>query len=292
MIQLSSIARRVDEPGRFFEEAGIRPDEWGVFEVTYVPDGGARLGVVICSPILMEQSKTYRHEVLLARSLAARGIAVQRIHYRGTGHSGGDDAEVTHETMVEDTLAAAKRFVARTGVRRLGFVGTRWGALVAGAAIRRYPHGPLVLWEPVVDGAQYFRELVRARLVRELRLGHPTGASANTWQQELEQHGWTDILGYALHRPLLRSAQGVRLSQLLEGCVDQVLLVQFVRHGKPRSDMAQLAERLSARSGKVDVRSVNDEPAWNFTEYPMKSVGELVNLTVDWLAAADAMPSR
>ena len=108
-------------------------------------------GVVICSPTLVDFDRIYRREFSLAVSLAARGFAVQRFHYRGSGNSEDIAGDATLETMAEDALTAAERLTDKTGADRLGFVGTRLGAFVSAAAARRHGSAPLSLWEPVVD---------------------------------------------------------------------------------------------------------------------------------------------
>lgn len=52
-------------------------------------------------------------------------MAVVRFHYRGGGHSDGQASQVTHDSMVEDALAASEWLVEKTGIARIGLVGTR-----------------------------------------------------------------------------------------------------------------------------------------------------------------------
>jgi alpha/beta superfamily hydrolase len=52
-------------------------------------------------------------------------LAVVRFHYRGGGHSDGQASQVTHDSMVEDALAASEWLVEKTGIARIGLVGTR-----------------------------------------------------------------------------------------------------------------------------------------------------------------------
>jgi hypothetical protein len=157
--------------------------------------------LVVCPPILSDLAVHYRREVLLGRALAALGVAVTRFQYRGTGNSHGDPAETTFETLVEDAhvaTAIALELGPRDG---LAYLGTRVGALVAAAASR--PVGaPLILWEPVTDGASYWREAFRARLIRSVSEsggGHPPVRDA---AGQLAAAGWIDLLGYRVTRRL------------------------------------------------------------------------------------------
>lgn len=287
MITLPPVVRRIAPREKYVEEATIRSiDGTAMFEVTYIPDVPATVGVVICSSILVEQLTVYRYEVLLARALAAQGVAVHRFHYRGTGHSAGEDNEVSPESMVEDAISAAERMRARTGVTRLGYMGTRWGGIVAAAAAGQDQVSPLVLWEPVVVGERYFRQLVRGRLVREMKDQKPT-AMSGSWMKELDEKGKLDILGYALYRDFYYKGRDVCLSPLLRNRKAPVLLVQFGRQSTVHADYAQLRHELAALGVRVDIHFIRDEPAWFFPAYLISSASALINLTVEGLMRND-----
>src|SRR4051794_5208246 len=98
----AQVARRVDAERGIVEEAGFFGEgQQRVFGVTYLPKAGAEAGVVICPAVFSEYDTTYGLEVGLARALASRGIAVHRFAYRGSGHSDGEPAEMTFDTMRE-----------------------------------------------------------------------------------------------------------------------------------------------------------------------------------------------
>lgn len=283
MIELSPVATHVDQAGGFVEEARFREVSGSnIFSVAYLPAVPARLGVVICCSALVEQLTNYRHEVLLARALAARGLAVQRFHYRGTGHSEGEETEISLDAMVEDTLAAGGWLQSQTGVQQLAFMGTRWGGLIAGTVAKEHPGAPLVLWDPIVDGGHYFRELIRGRLVREMK-DPRAAAGVESWKDELDRQGCIDILGYPLHRSLYESGRTVRLDAFLAGRTAPVLLVQFGRRDAVRADYARLEETLKRGGAMVDVHFIREEPAWLFPGHVMKSSDRLVRITTDWL---------
>jgi pimeloyl-ACP methyl ester carboxylesterase len=286
-MQSSGLASRVDKEGGFSEEPAFLDFKGTcLFTVCYLPAGPPRAGLVICCPMLVEHMTNYRNEVLLARAVAREGIAVQRFHYRGTGHSEGDESEVSVESMVEDAVFAAGRLRDRTGATPLAFMGTRWGALVAAEAARPDTPAPLLFWEPVTDGARYFRELIRGRLVRELKDSRFAVPSSDAWRGELTAKGWIDILGYALHRRLYDSGQGRQLDETVAGCRAPVLVVQFGRGNTSRPDYLRLKERVERNGGKTEIRFVRDEPAWLFPGHRMEAADTLVRLSTDWLVAA------
>ncbi|MGQ0570528.1 MAG: serine aminopeptidase domain-containing protein [Armatimonadota bacterium] len=287
MNALPEVATRIDHDGGFSEEATfVDVDGAKMFSMTHLPGGPALAGVVICPSILVEHLTNYRHEVLLARALAARGVAVQRFHYRGTGHSSGEERETSLDSMVKDTCIALERLRERAGIKRVAFVGTRWGALVGAMVAQGVPQGPLALWEPVTDGARYFRELIRGRRVRELKDARFASAATDSWASELEAQGFIDILGYSLHRSVYESGRGQRLDALLAERTGPVLIVQFGRQSALRPDYARLRDALAARGAECAVQFISDEPAWFFPGHLMKSAGALVKLTTDWLVAA------
>lgn len=279
-LDLPPVATRCDARAGTREEISFLPAGGAdLFSVTYAPEQGAASGVVICAPIVIEFMTNYRYEVLLARALARSGIAVQRFHYRGSGHSFGDDAATTLPTMVEDVMTATRHVLARTGVARVTFVGSRWGALVAAIAALEFPGSPLVLWDPVVEPSRYFRELFRSRLVREMKDARFGGKGLDAVTRELEQLGWVDVLGYKLHRSLRESAQGIDLVSVLARGRGPVLLVQFGGH-RLRPDYAGL-DGIGGRS--LDVQLIPEEAAWLWAGHRLKFADALVSQTHDWI---------
>jgi len=149
-----------------------------LFGVVHVPPGGrARGGIVICPPFGKEQVDTYRGLKLLAQNLCAIGFAVLRFDYPGTGDSAGEQGA---DTAIEDyraSISAAMTYLHASGVRRVGLVGLRMGALLATLV------GPsasgltsLVLWDPVTDGRKFLRE---QRILYKMTVGHDAAETVN-----------------------------------------------------------------------------------------------------------------
>lgn len=270
-----------------------RPD-LKVFGCRSVPEGNPVAAVVVCPTLLAESVRNYRREVLLARKLAARGFVVQRFHYQGTGNSDGDPADATIGTMLSNALAARERLIAMTGVDRVVFMGTRWGALIAGMAAARCERSPLILWEPVVDPANYFREAFRSQLVFDLKMRKSASPSADALVRELHRSGSVDILGWSLHEALYDSAAGRTLEVELGDDPRAILLIQIGRHRALRDEYAALVDRWMQRGFSLQAHAVQEQPDWWFSgdhywvpDETRASTEVLARVTVEWMTQMD-----
>jgi len=245
----------IRETGSFF---GVRADR--LFGCVYEPATRPAAGMVVCCPLQAELLRNYRREVLLARALAVEGIAVQRFHYRGSGHSEGETEAMTFDAMLEDALDAGEQLAARTGVESVGFAGARFGGLVAAAAAAA-TGAPLVLWEPVVRPDRYFDEILRFRLVREITGAGPA-QTADDLLAEMGRTGSVDILGHTLERALYESARARALDSIVTTAIPSILLLQMA----PGRSMRRPYETLAAtwRTEGIDVTTevIVDREAW------------------------------
>ena len=118
--------------------------------------------VLLCNPFGEEASRAHRTYRVLATQLERAGYAALRFDYSGTGDSVGDSGAATVDAWVGDVASAAERLRTVSGVARVTIVGLRFGATLAMLASARGELRPrhLVLWDPVVEGAAYLRELI------------------------------------------------------------------------------------------------------------------------------------
>jgi alpha/beta superfamily hydrolase len=249
----------VEDIVRFAGPVGRR-----LFTTLHLPPGRPAASLVMCSSMHSEFERNYRREVVVARGLAARGIAVIRFHYRGTGNS-DDGSEVTLDSMTEDASVATGWLAERTGVTPM-FLGTRWGALVASAAANRVDGTPLVLWEPVVDAAAYFREAIRARAMGSLKEGGSGGRGAHALEEELARLDHVDVLGYPIRRALHDSAVGRTLAGQVGDRPRPILVVQL--GGRPQDlkrEYSAMVERWRKMGFPVETGRVAIREAWWFT---------------------------
>ena len=118
--------------------------------------------VLLCYPAGHEYMRIHRAFRQLAGALNAKGFHVLRFDYFGTGDSAGDQAEIMMERWLQDAEAAAEELLSISGCRKLSVVGLRLGALIASQlaakvkAVKR-----LVLWEPLLEGEAFVREMLQ-----------------------------------------------------------------------------------------------------------------------------------
>lgn len=287
----SEPAVRVDRALGLSEEvAFFGAESPPMFGCVHLPKGKAAGGLVICSPIQAELFRSYRKEVLLARELAARGIAVQRFHYRGVGNSEGDGNDVTLETMSTASREARQALAERSGVERIATMGTRLGAFPAIATGRDDERSPLVLWDPVPDGDAYMEEILRNLYMHEVVSSHSVAPSERERAQptqamldRMETDGVLHALGYRLTRSFYRSLSGRRL--LDDAPKGPVLLVSF-----GGNQQARLIEAWTEAEVDLTVKRAPKAAWWLIgeefdSEDSQQALKDLIGTTADWLVA-------
>lgn len=279
---MSPVATRVDRATGARQDVGFFGQDELVFTSFHLPAAPGEAGLIVCPPVASEFEKNYRRETLLAWNLAARGVAVGRFHYRGAGQSDGEAGAMSLESMVEDAVSVTERFVSRTNVRRLAFLGTRVGSVVAAGVARRHGGAPLALWEPVLDGESYFRDVFRASFMADMRQGPGAHPSQDQVVNRLRREGWVDIVGSTIGRPLYESLVGRTLEEEMPDDSREVLLVQLGRGQRVRAPHRHAAERLERRDHRVDVRVVDEVEAWWFGE-ERRGKAALTATTAEWL---------
>lgn len=129
--------------------------------------GGAAagdVGVVVCQGLMRDGLLAHCSFRLLGDELAAAGYPMLRFDYPGTGDSldGAVAAAGGHwDAWLASIGQAADWLKAATGVTRLVFCGLRAGATLATlAASTRSDASGLLLFEPVISGRTYVREMI------------------------------------------------------------------------------------------------------------------------------------
>lgn len=254
--------------------------------------GPARVAYVMSHPFGEEKLWSHRVFVVFARALASRGIPVLRFDYTGAGDSSGETAQVSVSTYLDDLGAAVRVLTDRVpGASRIGIVGLRFGASLAAQFVERerasgaFPkvmHGPLVLWDPVIDGDSYIQELLRINLSTQLAVYGKVQESRDALVERIRQGGIANVEGYEIGLPLLESAA---LKQLLpaEGIrhAGGTLVVQIAatEKQKTREDQQQFA----AASNAASFERALEQPFWREIKPFCGRAENLQNLTLKWM---------
>jgi hypothetical protein len=121
----------------------------------------AQAGVLLVPPLLHEQPRSRRFIAEVASELAAIGLPCLRFDFLGTGDSAGDGSELDFASMHRDLDLAAASLRESAGVSHVVVLAWRASALaVQGWLAKGGAADVVVLWEPVVDGEAWLRELV------------------------------------------------------------------------------------------------------------------------------------
>lgn len=119
-----------------------------------------KLGLVFAPPMLHEQPRSRRMLTELAGMLAAMGVPCLRFDYFGTGDSAGAGEDLDFASMGRDLDQACDALRYAFGVDSIAVLAVRGAALPAFQWVHRGGDARLlVLWEPVIDGAEWLKEL-------------------------------------------------------------------------------------------------------------------------------------
>lgn len=146
--------------------------------------------VLLCNSWGPEYLSAHHALRVLAQRLCAAGFDTLRFDYFGEGDSGGDTTDADLDGWKQDIATAVAELKAMSTAPRVVLLGLRLGASLAAdvAPALASEIDRLVLWDPIVDGANYLTELdpsvMQSRM--EDRLFSPAqGRSATT---ELRGH--------------------------------------------------------------------------------------------------------
>ena len=192
------------------ERASMLPSPGGrLFAVTLAPADCARTTALVVCPSYFELKFFQRVEIGLLRSAAATGRAGVYVQPQGFGDSEGDAATCTVARRVDAALIAADAALALPGVESVCFVGARLGAPVALLAAGRMGSASVALWDPALDGDDYWKQTRRfARVMNALGMG-----AVEDPDRSLERDGEVLAVNHLLTSALrddLRSIAAVR----------------------------------------------------------------------------------
>lgn len=216
------------------------PEDHPLFGVYHPPDAAdRRAGVVLCYPLFTEYEHAHWPFRKLAVRLARAGFHVLRFDYTGTGDSHGDLEEGSPKKWREDVGAAVKELKELAGLRSVSLVGLRLGAALAfEVACAREDVGEVVLWEPVVRGNHYLREMEDLEEDRRRWSRHPLPRDTNA------------LLAYPFVPNMRHEIAGLDLLGTPSGFKGRVVMLA----AEDRPEQRELARRLETDAQSVQLR--------------------------------------
>jgi pimeloyl-ACP methyl ester carboxylesterase len=210
--------------------------------------------VVLCPPLGQEYLHAHRSLRQLANLLAAAGYDVLRFDYYGTGDSAGGMNDADLRGWEDDIATAIDELKDTCDAPRVNLVGLRLGATLAAqvAARRARDTQSLVLWDPVVRGATYLEELMRAGggETPEARAPIPIGP---------EQGGGHEILGFPITARLQSQLATVDLGALVPSLPKRTLALWT----SSTADQAHLASAaVPPAEARLAMEYIEALPAW------------------------------
>lgn len=217
---------------------------YGAYEEP-APEASPRdTAVVLAYPAFPEYNKAHWVFRRLAQRTAQEGFFTLRFDYFATGDSAGPSDAGSLAQWAEDIATAADEALDLSGAREVSIVGFRLGASLAARAVEAgLEVRGLVLWDPVVTGADYIaRMLARARIQRRVRLlsqRRPPG----------------QLLGYPVSDELYRSIEDVDLTGIT---LSKAGRVEIVSTGDD-TGLHELVAHLELHGETVELTTVEAE---------------------------------
>ena len=216
--------------------------------------GAQACAVVLCHPWGQEYLRAHRSMKQLATMLSQAGCHVLRFDYFGTGDSSGLMVDADLGGWVDDVEAAVQEIQDTSGASRVTVIGLRLGATLGAIAAARQIDGidAVVLWDPVVSGSSYLRELLNTdSWTAAGPVPPPPRASL--------PGGGHEVLGFALTAGMERELRCLELVPLVCELPSRLLALAT----GPLPEAGALRRALQARpGGACDIEEIPALPAW------------------------------
>ena len=267
------------------------------FHAPAAVEGGARGCVLAVHAFAEEMNKTRATAADGARALAAAGFAVLQVDLLGCGDSSGDFEDASWDAWLGDLADAwAWLQVHATGPRWIW--GTRFGALLADQfAGQCVPAADgLLLWQPVVNGAQHLGQFLRLKTVNGLLRAAATDDTVTpvarvaqpSPRADLAAGRAIEVAGYRLTPQLADAMEAARLGASSAGEGRSLPRVRWFEIGS-QSDASlspvatKVVDRWRGEGSDVAIAHVVGSAFWQTLE--IERCDALVDATVEALCA-------
>lgn len=276
------------------QPTGVRPERGAASQ--HAP-------VLFLPPFAEEMNKARRMISLQARALAAAGHRVLIPDLYGTGDSDGDFADASWETWIQDLTLLRRWLQERDGLPPC-FWSLRTGALLGAELTATEAPPQWLLWQPVVNGQQFFTQFLRLKVAAEMTgTGPPVDTRA--LRAELSAGSSVEIAGYEVPGPLAVALDSKTLSATTLARVPRVgwfevttsttpslspvakkVIDECRAHGASDASHGQVA---SSDAQVIDAQAVQGQPFWSTPEITLAP--ELLEASSRFLAGASTAAS-
>ena len=239
-------------------------------------------GFVFCAPFAEEKLWAHRVFVNFARDLAGNGYPVLRFDYMGNGDSEGNFEESSLKTMLSDTRCAIRTLREKIGaLESVNLLGLRLGATIAALAGENGSDmSRLILWEPVLNGSAYMKEMLRINLATQTSVYKKILHNTDALIGMMEEGKTVNVDGYEMAWPLYEQIAGIDLLNQKNSFMGKSLLVQISRK---EGDISQPFRSLQGRMGNCEAALAVEEPFWKEIKLYYARGESLFRITREWL---------
>lgn len=272
----------MNETPFFFQGIG-----YNLFGVLHLPKQKIKnTAFLFCHPFGEEKLWTHLIYVNFARELAHRGYPVLRFDYMGNGDSDGNFKDSSVETNLSDIHCALQVLREKVGSSSwLGLIGLRFGATLAAlAAENESGINRLVLWEPIVNGAQYMQELLRINLTSQMAIYKEIRENREALVQAMKEGQTANVDGYEITWEMFEQVSSINLLDRLKQAQPNCLIVQISpRQQEFKKDLSLLNSRYQNGHALITM----EEPFWKEIRAFYSSAQRLYQDTLTWLEQHD-----
>ena len=240
---------------------------------------------LIVPPFAEEMNKTRPMFTMVARGLAARGVATILPDLFGTGDSAGEFREGDWQTWQDDLLRAATWAEAQ-GYRVDRLLCVRLGCILGATVAARLPAQlkRTVFWQPVLDGERFMTQFLRLRVAASMM--EDRQETVGGLRERLRSGETLEVAGYELSPTLVTQIADARLARDLKDPLGHVHWMEIVRgaEGALPAASQQTIEAAQPKLCSIESHAIPGEPYWSATE--IVRIPTLVELTVSVLAEA------
>jgi len=239
-------------------------------------------GIVFCHPFAEEKLWAHRVFVNFARLLAGEGYSVLRFDFMGNGDSQGDFAGNDIKGYLRD-IQTAIAYLESTGkcTQGIDLVGLRLGATLACMTAEQTPRlTRLILWDPIVQGARYMKEMLRINIATQSAVYKEIRHNTEALVGMMKVGKGVNVDGYEVHWPLHLQVSEIDLASEPKSFSGQVLIVQI------NQQKGQGCERLKALADcyrHADLREAMEEQFWKEIKRYYERAENLFDVTLDWM---------